>query len=459
LDLTKISKYLAYLRVTPFEVNSEYGRSQERYRLAFLTAFTNLLSKGVMMLVMILSVKLALPYLGVERFGVWMTIASLAALLNFMDLGIGNALTNRVAKIATPAHQEYLGRCIGAGLLVLLFAALISVFCLYLIAEFFPWHSLLKITNKNLINETHEAIKIFVFLFSINIFTGGINRVFFGLQKGYLANLWNVAGSLLSLLLIWTTIQYEYGISGLLTASMAGGIITSFSLLVLLIFRKQISLRNLAGSIPKEMPYLLKIGGGFFLLQIGTIVVVGGDSLIIASSLGVVAVATYSVMQKMFQVVTQPFAVINSSLWPAYANAKEHGDKSFIRKTLVRSMTITVFGSTILSLLLLISGKAIISWWTHGEVEVSYFLIASFGLWAVVDSSASAFAMFMNGASIIKAQIGGLISLISLGMPLKIYLVNAFGVEIMLIGFSLFFLINIFFWYGIIYKKTISNNF
>lgn len=447
------------LRITPHDVSSESGRSQQRYRLALLTAFTNVLSKGAVMLVMILSVRLALPYLGVERFGVWMTIASLVGLLSFMDLGVGNALTNRVAKISTPLQQNYLGRCIGAGLLILLFVALISALCLYLIADLFPWNSFLKISNENLFNETHEAIKLFALLFSANIFAGGINRVFFGLQKGYEANLSNIAGSILSFFLIWMAIQYNYGISGLLVSSMLGGLIASFFLLLILMFRKQISLRHLAESIYIEIPHILKIGGGFFLLQIGTIVVVGGDSLIIASSLGVVAVGTYSVIQKLFQFVTQPFSVINSSLWPAYANAKEHGDKSFIVKTLVRSMTITILGSMILSLLLLLSGKGIVLWWTDGEIKASYFLIASFGLWSVVDSSASAFAMFMNGVSLIRAQVGGIISLIILGMPLKIYLVNTFGMEAMLIGFSLFFLINIFFWYGVVYRKTILNNF
>jgi O-antigen/teichoic acid export membrane protein len=191
----------------------------------------------------------------------------------------------------------------------------------------------------------------------------------------------------------------------------------------------------------------------------GTIVVFGADNLIIASSLGAVSVATYSVVQKLFQFVTQPFVVINSGLWPAYASAKEHEDKLFIRKTLARSMTITILGSTILSLILLISGEAILSWWTQGELEVSCWFLMSFALWSIVDAGASAFAMFMNGASLIKIQVGGLTSLIALGIPLKIYLASAFGIETMLFGFSLFFLMNIFFWYGIIYRKTILSNF
>jgi O-antigen/teichoic acid export membrane protein len=412
-----------------------------------------------MMLVMIFSIRLSLPYLGVERFGIWMTIASLVGLLSFLDLGVGNALTNRVARIGTPSYKRYFPRCIGAGLFVVLNVALLTAIILYLIAEYFPWHPLLNISNETLYNETHVAIKIFVILFALSIFTGGINRIFFGMQKGYESNISSIAGSILSFILILTTIKFDGGIPTLLAASMSGNIAASFALLGLLAFRGQISLRKLNKSIALEIPYLLKMGGGFFLLQIGTIAVFGADNLIIASALGVVTVATYSVVQKLFQFVAQPFAIINSGLWPAYANAKEHGDKPFILKTLARSMIVTIFGSTLFSLLLFTFGKQIISWWTHGEVQVSYLLIASFGLWSIIEASASAFAMFMNGVSLIKVQIGGVASLIIGGIPLKIYLANHFGIEAMLMGFSLFFLINLAFWYGIIYKKSIISNY
>jgi O-antigen/teichoic acid export membrane protein len=451
------SKYISFLRLMSLKEDLEDGISKKRLRLALLTAITSLFNKAVIMLVMIFSVRLSLPYLGVERFGIWMTIASLVGLLNFLDLGVGNALTNRVAKIASPSYKRYLPRSIGAGILILLFISFFIGIILYLVAEYIPWQKFLKITNKNLYNETHAAIKVFAILFALSIFTGGINRIFFGLQKGYEANLSGIVGSLLSFLFIWTAIKFDAGIPTMLAANMCGGMIANFLLLLLLALRKQISLRRFRQGLLIEAPYLLRMGGGFFLLQIGTIAVIGADNLIIASSLGVAAVATYSVTQKLFQFVTQPCAVMNSGLWPAYANANAHGDKLFILRTLKTSMAVTIWGATILSLLLIFFGKTIISWWTHQQIDVNFLLMASIAFWSVAEASANAFAMFMNGTSLIKHQIGGVSTLVFFGIPLKIYLINSFGIEVMLIGFSLFFLANIFFWYGIMYRKTILN--
>ncbi|CAN1494091.1 RfbX Membrane protein involved in the export of O-antigen and teichoic acid [Burkholderiaceae bacterium] len=450
-----IVKYCDYVRLRPFELNSEVGRAQERYRLATLTALTSILSKGAMMLVMVFSVTISLPYLGVERFGVWMTIASIVGLLNFLDLGVGNALVNRVAQAAIHSNKSQLGKCIGAGLIILALISIAIGTFLYLIAVYLPWHKLLKMSNIDLYTETYIAIKVFAILFSLHILTSGISRIFYGLQRGYEANMLSALGSFLSLILIWGAINFNGGIASLLAANMLGGVFISFILLGVLVKRGQVNFHRLIENIQIEAPRLLKTGGSFLFLQIGTMVVFGVDNLIVASSLGAVMVTTFSITQRLFQFVTQPFAILNSGLWPAYANAHEHGDKKFIKSTLKRSMGITIFGSITVSLVLIFFGEEIISLWTQKEVSVTYSLLIAFAIWSVMDVGAGCFAMFMNGTSLIKIQSGCLVTLIIIGIPLKIYLANQLGLQAMLMGFSLFFFINILFWYGLMHRKKI----
>jgi len=105
-----------FLTLRPFDVTTEQGRSDERYRLAILSMGANVLSRGVAVVVMVLSVSLTLPYLGAERFGIWMTIASFAGMLSFLDLGVGNALANKVAHAAIHADQHSLRSLISGGL-------------------------------------------------------------------------------------------------------------------------------------------------------------------------------------------------------------------------------------------------------------------------------------------------------------------------------------------------------
>src|ERR1700685_3295376 len=69
------------------DLSTADGRSQDRYRRAFRTTIVSALSKIVTVLTSLISVPLTLHYLGVERYGLWMTISSLIACLSFADLG------------------------------------------------------------------------------------------------------------------------------------------------------------------------------------------------------------------------------------------------------------------------------------------------------------------------------------------------------------------------------------
>ena len=74
------------------------ARGRERYRRAGLTAATALGGRGVTVILSLATVPLALGYLGPERFGIWLTISSVIALLALTDLGIGNGLLNAVTQ-------------------------------------------------------------------------------------------------------------------------------------------------------------------------------------------------------------------------------------------------------------------------------------------------------------------------------------------------------------------------
>ena len=451
----KLKSYLGVLRLTPFSLETESGRVKERYRLAAIAAATNFFYKIALMVVMVFAVRMTIPYLGIERYGIWITISGLAALLNFLDLGVGNALINRVAQVTPSPNDKKLCDSVSGGLAALGLISLIIGSLFYLLVILIPWDAFLKITDEKIYLETLQTIKIFSIIFAINIFADGISKVFYGVQRVYEANLFRTIGAFLSLFFIWYAIQANGEMPSLLIASMSGAILANLALMMLLLARKQFSLNNIFGNAKDELPHLVKSGGLFFFLQIGVTVLGSIDNLIIANYLGAATVAMYSVVQKLFQLSTQPSLMINNGLWPAYANAKKHGDRDFILKTFKRSIIFTLLVSGTLGLILVFFGSTIISYWTHGDLVVPYTLLAAYCIWSTVDTVSNAFGMYLNGLSLLKPQVKGLVTLIALGLPLKIYLLSQFGIESMLIGFSVFFLANHLFWAGYVYRDLI----
>ena len=130
------------------------------------------------MLVMVLSVRWTLPYLGEERFGVWMTIASFVGMLIFLDLGVGNALTNHVAMVAADGNKAPLTRTVSGGLGLLFLIGLVSSIMLCLVFRSLPWESIIKVRNPLINAEIQQALFFFSILFGVSIFTSGVQKIF-----------------------------------------------------------------------------------------------------------------------------------------------------------------------------------------------------------------------------------------------------------------------------------------
>ncbi|MBF0156825.1 MAG: flippase [Magnetococcales bacterium] len=442
-----------YLRFSPFDTATPEGRAHERYRLAFLSMAANLLSRIASMALILFGVGLTLPYLGAERFGVWMTISGFVGMLTFLDLGVGNALTNRVAQAAARENPEELPQVISGGLALLALLAVGIGVLLSLLARVIPWDSLIKVANPDTRTETETALKIFALLFAANLFTGGINRVFAGLQRAFEAHLFSILGTLLSLLLLWLASRQQADIAHLLAATLGGQSLASLGLLAILYRRGQLTFRDLSRNPGSGT--LLHDGSLFFLIQVGTMAAWGADNLIIASTLGAAQVAVFGVTQRLFQLVSQPLAIVNAPLWAAYADAHSRHETSFIRKTLARSLLLSFFLGLLGSAILLFTGDGLVSLWTRGTIVVPSTLLAAFAAWTVIEATANAFAVFTNGCNILRAQAFGVVSLILVAIPVKIHLAAEYGIAAMLIGFTTIFLINIAFWFGFRFKDQI----
>jgi O-antigen/teichoic acid export membrane protein len=62
--------------------------------------------KGVSILIGLIKVPVILLYLDVEKYGVWLTIASIVDWVQYFDLGIGHGLRNKFAEALANNNKE-----------------------------------------------------------------------------------------------------------------------------------------------------------------------------------------------------------------------------------------------------------------------------------------------------------------------------------------------------------------
>jgi O-antigen/teichoic acid export membrane protein len=423
----KLTSVLALVRLTPFDVQTEQGRSNERYRKAIWSILANVLSRAFGVALTLLSVSLTLPYLGIERFGIWMTVASFAGLLTFLDLGVGNALTNHVATRAAKDNPALLRQTISGGLGFLALIGLCIGLVLWLVAAHLPWGSILKVEQDDLLTEARLAAMCFGVLFGITVFTSGIQNVFVGLQRSYVGHIVSGFSSLVACLFLWLATAAHQGITILLAIIMGPPVLAGLILLTVLTMQGQFTLRGIVGLVGLESKNLYGAGGLFFLLQIGTMVGWGMDTVLISSTLGVAQVAIFSIVQRLFQLTTQPLSIFNAPLWGAYADANSRNDRAFIRKTLKISLVGTLVIVFILASGIFLSHSWLIEKWSQSNIFAPIAFVAAYALWSVIQSFGNAFGIFLNGTGIIKQQVKAVTLFIIIAFPAKIIMTEYFN--------------------------------
>lgn len=456
-----IQKWLQVRSIASFvsiNTSTEQGRSDERHRRILLTAAASALAKIVSAGTVFISIPLTLHYLGVERFGMWMTISSVIALLAFADLGIGNGLLNAISEANGRDDQNAIRRYISSALVILGGIAVLILLGFYLIYPLVPWADFLNVKSDLAIRESSVAIAVFVLCFALNIPAGIIQRVQMGLQMGFVSNLWQAAGSILGLIAVLLVIHFEMGLPWLV-GGIAGAPILVASLNGIFFFThvKPELKPGLALICRTAMKKIAHTGLLFLVLQIAVAVAFASDNIVIARLQGAEAVAQYAVPEKMFSVIPILLGLVLMPLWPAYGEAISRGDGGWVKKIFKRSLLLSLLFSLVSAVVLIFGAHTILPVWVGHEVVPSFLLLFGLGLWKVCEACGMALAIFLNGANIVRFQVIPSVLLAVTVIPLKILLIEKMGIAgtvwATIIAYSLFILLPYTFFFPKIWKR------
>jgi len=454
--IQKIKIAISLIRFTPFEKNGLSGIANERYRRIFLTGGSAAFVKLFSVIINLITVPLTVNYLGAERYGLWMAISSIMALMSFADLGLGNGLLNAISKAngkknvkdAQTAVSSTFYMLFGiAGLLLIIFIA---------IYPFTHWEDVFNTQTELAAKEAAPTMFVLVFTFLLNMPLGIVRRIQDGYQEGFRFQMWLILGSFISFAGLLLCIYLETGLPWLVFAFSGGQLLaTALNGIVLFAFQRKelfprFSYFNLAVA-----KYLFQAGLVFFLLGFFTLLIIASDDIILAHTLGPSAVAGYEIVKKLFlfsmftQYLIQP-------LWPAFGEALESGDYTWVRNTLKRAMKLSIISNAIISLPLLHLGKHIVNIWVGNEFIPDWSLLFGFYIYVLLNTYVGVISTFLNSSYLVKKLIYPLALTAIFSIILKIILALSIGVSgiiwATIIGYGIFFLVPSYF-----YSKSILN--
>jgi len=411
--------------------DTETGRARERQRRILLTAFSSVFAKFITIGVSFISIPLTLHYLGSERFGLWMTISSIIAMMEFADLGIGNGLLNAVSK-AHGLNDFMLMRSSITGAFFLLSSIAMVILALFFsIYHLVDWASFFNVNDSLAAAESGPSVALFVLCFALGIPLMIVQKVQLGLQLGFFARLWQSLGGVFGLVALLFVIHFEGGLPWLVVAISGSPLIVALiNTTVFFGFQKTEILprfADLAGS-GSSMKSIAHLGGLFLVLQLASSVAFSSDNYIISRILGVERVAEYAIVSKLFESAMMVMGMFISPLWPAFGEAKARGDVAWIRSTLKKALRLTLLMGCCVAAVLIVFGPWIIEMWIGKRLEVPFVLIFLYGIWIILKLTGVTLAAFLNGMNIVSLQV--IISLIFAVTVIaaKIGLIHIYGV-------------------------------
>lgn len=425
------AKYrLLFSSANTVEKSSDIDRvTAQRQRRLLLTAITSAFARGVSVLSALITVPLALNYLGPEQYGIWVTLSSFALLLAFADLGIGNGVINAVSRYFGMNDIAGMRRCISTAYVILGLTALAVISLFATLYWFIPWNRVFNVHSAEAIAQAGPASAVFFLAFALAIPASIIQRVQSGLQEGVRTNVWTVAANFVSLILllacIWLRMPLAVLVLVLFFTPIAFNILNALHSFLIRSPEIRPSIHYFDRSMLKE---IMSSGAMFFILQISASVIFASNPFFIAQMLGAEDVATFGVVERLSSVVIVILQMMLMPLWPAFGEAKARGDWAWINKAHTISVAIALGLAIASGAVLVLFGPALLRIWINQDFVAPFALIIAFAVWRILEAYGAAMAAYMNGLHELKPQaVGGPLTATA-SVILKFWLVPAYGV-------------------------------
>lgn len=426
----KFIRFLKYLKLNNSNISTQNERAEERLRQILLTTISSGFSKVVTAAISFGIIPLLLVYLGTEKFGLWMTISSVVALISIADMGIGSGLMNAVAQAQGKDDIQGIRNQIGAGYVLLTALAVLMVLIFFVAEPFINWRALFNIKEDLYYKDVTQTIAVFVILFAISMPASVAIKVLMGLQMGFFANLWIAAGSFAGLGAVLFVIHVEGGLPSLAAATIAPTIMAGiFAGLYLLGKQKPYLKPQFREFSFRHIKLLASTSGLFFILQISGLIAFQSDYMIVSYYLGPEAVALYAVAFKLFTIPSVCISIFLSALWPAYAEANSRGDMNWIYKSFKKSLRYSAIIAVPMSIVILILGPWIIRYWVGDQIKPTWGLLVGLFAWSILTILGGNFSALMNGLGVIKFQTVASVAMAMASIILSIWLVKIIGVS------------------------------
>lgn len=368
----------------------------------------------------LLTTPIMLNHLGSHRYGLWMMLTSITALIGLSDFGITNGITNQLSK--DTASRNTRRSLIGNAYLVL-FAASIGLAGLLGLLLILAENELLRSADP-----TFWPMLVVVLVPTvINIPLSFIQRLLYVDLRGTEASFAPGLAAMLSVIVAFVGVNLE-----LSPYQLVFWFLTTLPLVhALLTIRYFWQNRDIIPSIRilklEMVHHILRNSLPFVPLSLLIILCNKLDYMLVARFHGLDNLVPYAIADRVIGIVNATVTTLSISLWPAFAKQINNGNRKWIISSIAKLNISVMFFYLCFVLFLLLFYDQLIELWLGRPMATSSATLVFLSLTSMTIALSSPYFALANSTGAVKEQILAYIGLLAVGMPMKLLAGSWFG--------------------------------
>lgn len=181
----------------------------------------------------------------------------------------------------------------------------------------------------------------------------------------------------------------------------------------------------------------MSLGAKFFIIQIGVLVLLQTDNIVIIQLFTSKEVTTYNIAYKLFSIILVIFSIIMAPMWSAFTDAYTKQDFEWIRQLFTKIQKL-FWLLILLTIFMLALSPVLFKLWIGDQVKIPFYLSIAMAVYAITNSWLLIPCFLLNGIGKVKLQLYLYVVCIFINIPISFLLGRFYG----LVGIARFQYIN-----------------
>jgi len=415
------------LKSTKLKINLFFSQGHSRTILAKKNIAASFLIKGGSILIGLLLVPMTINYINSTQYGIWLTLSSIISWFSFFDIGLGNGLKNKLAETNALGQNEKGQIYISTTYAILTIISLIIFLLFFCINPFLNWAGILN--TKNYTGQSLNLVALTIFgFFCVSFVIQLINTILTANHKPAKSSLIGLIGSFLSLIIIFIFTKSTEASLIKLVLVLAGVPLLTQLIASIWLFKSSLAILSPKFKLIdfKYAKDLLSVGGVFFIIQIGALVLFQTDNIVITQLFGPKEVTTFNIAYKLFSVIIMIFTIIMTPFWSSYTDAYAKNDLEWVRNIIdkMQKYWFILIGITICVLAM---SPFVFKLWLGDSIKIPFYLSIAFTVYVTAFTWQTIHVFLLNGIGKIRLQFYLVIISAIVNLPLSIILGKWYG--------------------------------